>query len=100
MRRIADSRTTDGHTYGAGAVWEAKAQYFATAPPPTTVSTVPLTLPRDRKNSCFKVLSMVMQQLLVKHTRYHWLLLAERHLNRRRSEAILQRIVMLPAPPG
>src|SRR5438445_8607272 len=37
---------------------------------------------------------------LVKHARYYWLLLAEGHLNRRRFEAMLGRIALLPAPTG
>ena len=37
---------------------------------------------------------------LVKHARYHWLLLAEGHLNRRRFGAMLSRIALLPIPTG
>jgi Transposase DDE domain group 1 len=37
---------------------------------------------------------------LVKHARYYWLLLAEGHLNRRRFEAMLGRIALLPIPTG
>jgi hypothetical protein len=37
---------------------------------------------------------------LVKHARYYWLLLAERHLNRRRFGAMLGRIALLQVPPG
>jgi hypothetical protein len=37
---------------------------------------------------------------LVKHARYYWLLLAEGHLNRRRSGAMLGRIVLLPLRTG
>ena len=33
---------------------------------------------------------------LVKHARHYWLLLAEGHLNRRRSGAMLGRIALLP----
>jgi hypothetical protein len=37
---------------------------------------------------------------LVKHARYYWLLLAQRHLTRRLFESILQRIWALPVPMG
>ena len=37
---------------------------------------------------------------LVKHARYHWLLLAEGHLTRRVFAAILRRIWALPLPTG
>ena len=37
---------------------------------------------------------------LVKHARYYWLLLAESYLTRRRFEAMLGRIAMLPFPAG
>jgi hypothetical protein len=37
---------------------------------------------------------------LVKHARYYWLLLAERHLTRRRFGAMLGRIALLAAPTG
>ncbi len=37
---------------------------------------------------------------LVKHARYHWLLLAEGHLNRRRFGAMLGRIAVLPLRTG
>jgi len=37
---------------------------------------------------------------LVKHARYHWLLLAESHLTRRLFGAMVRRIEMLPLPPG
>jgi hypothetical protein len=37
---------------------------------------------------------------LVKHARYYWLLLAERHLTRRLFGTILQRIGALPGPAG
>ena len=37
---------------------------------------------------------------LVKHARYHWLLLAEGHLMRRVFAAILRRIWALPLPTG
>jgi hypothetical protein len=36
----------------------------------------------------------------VKHARYYWLLLAEGHLTRRRFEAMLGRIALLPVPNG
>jgi hypothetical protein len=35
---------------------------------------------------------------LIKHSRYYWLLLAERHLTRRLVGAMLQRIAALPSP--
>ena len=35
---------------------------------------------------------------LVKHVRYYWLLLAERHLTRGRFGSILRRIAALPQP--
>jgi hypothetical protein len=41
-----------------------------------------------------------LQQRLVKHARYYWLLLAEGHLNRRRFAAMLGRLALLPAPVG
>jgi hypothetical protein len=37
---------------------------------------------------------------LMKHARYYWLFLAERHLNRRRFGAMLRRIVTLLVPAG
>jgi Transposase DDE domain group 1 len=37
---------------------------------------------------------------LVKHARYYWLLLAESHLTRRLSGAMVRRIEALPAPTG
>jgi hypothetical protein len=37
---------------------------------------------------------------LVKHALYHWRLLAESHLTRRRFEAMLGRIALLPIPRG
>ncbi len=37
---------------------------------------------------------------LVKHARYYWLLLAEGHLTRQLSGAILRRLVALPVPAG
>jgi hypothetical protein len=37
---------------------------------------------------------------LVKHARYYWLLLAEGHLNRRRSAAMLGGLTLLPVPTG
>ena len=37
---------------------------------------------------------------LVKHARYYWLFLAERHLTRRLFGAMLQRIWALPVPAG
>ena len=37
---------------------------------------------------------------LVKHARYFWLLLAERHLTRRLFGAMLGRIAALPLPTG
>ena len=37
---------------------------------------------------------------LIRHARYHWLLLAEGHLNRRLFGSILQRIWALPVPDG
>jgi hypothetical protein len=37
---------------------------------------------------------------LVKHARYHWLLLAEGHLTRRRFGAMLGRIALLPILTG
>jgi DDE family transposase len=37
---------------------------------------------------------------LFEHARYFWLLLAEWHLNRRRVEAMLDRIALLPVPTG
>ena len=39
-----------------------------------------------------------VQQRLVKHERYYWLLLAEGHLTRVRLAALLRRIAMLPLP--
>jgi hypothetical protein len=36
----------------------------------------------------------------VKHARYHWLLLAEGHLTRRRFRAMLGWIALLPIPTG
>jgi hypothetical protein len=36
----------------------------------------------------------------VKHARYYWLFLAERHLTRRRFGAMLGRIALLPEPTG
>ena len=41
-----------------------------------------------------------LQQRLVKHARYCWLLLVEGHLNRRRFAAMLGRIARLPVPAG
>jgi len=41
-----------------------------------------------------------LQQRLVKHARYYWLLLAEGHLNRRRFGAMLGRIALLPLRTG
>jgi hypothetical protein len=41
-----------------------------------------------------------LQQRLVKHARYYWLLLAEGHLTRRRFGAMLGRIALLPIPTG
>jgi hypothetical protein len=35
---------------------------------------------------------------LVKHVRYYWLMLAEGHLTRGRSTAMLRRIALLPLP--
>jgi len=37
---------------------------------------------------------------LVKHARYHWLLLGEGHLNRRLFGDMLRRIWALPLPSG
>jgi hypothetical protein len=37
---------------------------------------------------------------LVKHARYYWLLLAERHLNRKLFGEMLERIWALPVPSG
>jgi len=37
---------------------------------------------------------------LVKHARYYWLWLAERHLTRRLFGAIVQRLAILPGPAG
>ena len=37
---------------------------------------------------------------LIKHARYHWLLLAESHLTRRLFAGILRKIVTLPLPAG
>jgi hypothetical protein len=37
---------------------------------------------------------------LVKHARYHWLLLAESHLTRRLFANMLRRILALPLPAG
>jgi hypothetical protein len=37
---------------------------------------------------------------LVKHARYYWLLRAEGHLNRRRSEAMLGWLALSPVPTG
>jgi len=37
---------------------------------------------------------------LIKHARYYWLLLAERHLTRRLFGGMLRRIAMLPSPAG
>ena len=41
-----------------------------------------------------------LQQRLVKHARYYWLLLAESHLTRRLFGAMLGRIAGLPVPTG
>jgi hypothetical protein len=37
---------------------------------------------------------------LVKHARYHWLLLAESHLTKRLIGSMVRRIAMLPLPAG
>jgi Transposase DDE domain group 1 len=37
---------------------------------------------------------------LIKHARYYWLLLAERHLTRRLFESLLGMIAALPSPAG
>ena len=37
---------------------------------------------------------------LIKHARYHWLVLAESHLTRRLFAAMLGKIVALPSPAG
>ena len=37
---------------------------------------------------------------LIKHARYYWLLLAERHLTRRLFAGMLGKITMLPPPAG
>jgi len=55
-----------------------------------------LGLPRGIENWSLTSL----QQRLVKHARYYWLLLAEGHLNRRRFGAMLDRIALLPVPTG
>ena len=41
-----------------------------------------------------------LQQRLVKHVRYYWLLLAEGHLTRRLFGDMLRRIWALPVPAG
>jgi hypothetical protein len=61
------------------------------------------SLPRGIENWS---LTSLQQRLLktggrmVNHARYYWLLLAEGHLTRRRFEAMLGRIVLLPMPTG
>ena len=37
---------------------------------------------------------------LIKHARYHWLLLAESHLTRRLFTGMLRKIMTLPVPTG
>jgi hypothetical protein len=37
---------------------------------------------------------------LIKHARYHWLLLAESHLTRRLFTGMLRKIATLPLPTG
>ncbi|MGA7763118.1 MAG: hypothetical protein WCA59_15345 [Candidatus Binataceae bacterium] len=39
-------------------------------------------------------------QRLIKHPRYHWLLLAESHLTRRLFGSMLGKIAALPSPTG
>jgi hypothetical protein len=62
-----------------------------------------LGLPRRIEN---RSLTSLQQRLvktggrLVKHARYYWLLLAERHLTRRRFGAMLGRIALLPVLTG
>ncbi len=41
---------------------------------------------------------MSLQQRLVKHARYYWLVLAESHLTRRLFRGLLRRIAGLPVP--
>jgi hypothetical protein len=41
-----------------------------------------------------------LQQRLVKHTRYYWLLLAESHIIRRLFASTVRRIEALPLPTG
>ena len=41
-----------------------------------------------------------LQQRLVKHARYYWLLLAESHLTRRLFGSMVRRIASLPLPAG
>jgi Transposase DDE domain group 1 len=41
-----------------------------------------------------------LQQRLVKHARYYWLLLAESHLTRRLFGGMLRRMEVLPVPAG
>jgi hypothetical protein len=55
-----------------------------------------LALPRRIENWSLTSL----QQRLVKHGRYYWLLLTKGHLNRRRFGAMLGRIALLPVPTG
>jgi hypothetical protein len=62
-----------------------------------------LALPRRIENWS---LTSLQQRLvknggrLVQHARYYWLLLVERHLNRRRIGAMLRRIALLLVPTG
>jgi Transposase DDE domain group 1 len=62
-----------------------------------------LALPRRIENWSLTSLQQRLVKTggrLVKHARYYWLLLAEGHLNRRRFEAMLGRIALLPVPTG
>ena len=50
--------------------------------------------------TCFQQRLVKTGGRLVKHARYYWLLLAERHLTRRLFGAILRRIELLSLPAG
>jgi len=47
-----------------------------------------------------QVVADQLQQRLVKHARYYWLLLAESHLKRRLFASMVRRIELLPVPAG
>ena len=63
--------------------------------PPATPATVSRRGPRVKRWSLTS-----LQQRLVKHARYYWLLLAEGHLTRRLLGDMLRRIWALPVPAG